>query len=55
MVRMDEIDTGLPDLTGITLAELLTSNDPALLAAVQRVVNQVLAEDPDDGVMCCSR
>ncbi len=37
----------LPDLTNVSLAELLTSTDPALDAAVARVLASLL--DDDDG------
>lgn len=31
----------LPDLTNMTLQEIMTSNDPALRAAIRRVVDQL--------------
>lgn len=47
----DEFESWLPDLTNVSLAELMASDDPMLLAAMRRVVAEVLAREPDDG--CC--
>ncbi len=50
---MDEFLSGgwLPDVSGWTMLELATCDDPEFLAAVERVVQRVLEADPEDG--CC--
>jgi FXSXX-COOH protein len=45
----DVIHTGIPDLTGVPLAEIAGSNDPELLAAIRRVVEQTVREDRESG------
>jgi|GEM_PF-6051652 len=39
----DYIDTGLPDLTEMSLLDVLTTTDPAILAAAERVRREVAA------------
>jgi hypothetical protein len=47
----DFIVSWLPDLTGWTLTDLFASDDPVLLAAQERLVEQLAETDPADG--CC--
>jgi FXSXX-COOH protein len=51
---MDEVlEAWLPDVTGMPLHDLLASGDPDLLAAVERLVDQVVGEPlPVDGCCC---
>lgn len=42
----DYFETDLPDLTGTSLHEILTSRDPLILAALERVAAE-LASAPD--------
>lgn len=40
---MDEpVETSLPDVTGMTLAELIASDDPEIVAAAQRVCDEIV-------------
>ncbi|MET0779297.1 MAG: hypothetical protein ABWY71_00525 [Candidatus Saccharimonadales bacterium] len=48
-VSGDDITTQLPDLSGMTLEQLGATADPRIIAAAERVVQQVLATGPDDG------
>ncbi len=45
---MDEYESWLPDLTTISLRELMTTTDPVILAAMDRVIQQLLDQDPDE-------
>jgi hypothetical protein len=45
------IETILPDLTHMRLTDLLTSNDPELLAAMRALVDQICNQDPRTD--CC--
>jgi hypothetical protein len=48
---MDDSESWLADLSRLTLQEILTSTDPELLALIDRIVDQTILDDPEDG--CC--
>ncbi len=48
----DFIVSWLPDVSGMSLAELLASDDPVLLAAQERLVEQLAETEPFDGWGC---
>lgn len=48
----DSIVSWLPDVSGMTLAELLASDDPVLSAAQERLVEQLTETEPVDGCGC---
>jgi hypothetical protein len=41
----------LPDVSGLTMAELIGCDNPAVIAATERLIRRVLEADPEDG--CC--
>jgi hypothetical protein len=47
----DAVPTRLVDVTGMSLNDLRNCDDPALLAGVQRILDQVSTDDPGEG--CC--
>jgi len=48
----DFIVLWLPDVSGMTLAELFVSDDPVVLAALERLVEQLTETEPVDGYGC---
>ncbi len=45
------MDAVLPDVTGMALADLLASDDPDIVAAVERLVEEVRDAERDDGLL----